>query len=441
MRAPFSLVAATALVTTPVYAQTRIDTFAPAQVSITDTCAKAGDAAMTLRTQESGLPAALATPLLGLAGDIVGAGLNALAGVLEEASRAHGYGAQGLEVFDYYKVSVDPIAERVAASPVIGAVEGAAGGLRCLTIDVKAGQGPTSALYVEAVIARRSDGLEVLPVYFDYREAIAGAPRGRALPAELHIEFAQPGGATGTPAVADPLGGVFAIARTPLPTLRPGDPAKLYTDMLAYRSGVVPARPFTGSAKDGYDTIRAGWSVYWSNKSEKAKVDTVDIKRALEDELQTPPAAGVRRSLQLQRRSEDLGRDIAAFESSPEYGASSDTRLGSTNMRARVVFTREGNRFGAAVAKALSDRSKAIGDGVATALAPQPAWTAGETAYVTAMLAVDAKQAELARATLTGGDPVAIAALAREVRSLQASANGAAVTAGRTTLPFPAARF
>ena len=414
-----------------------VERIGPARVMVGKDCSPATPGELTARSQESAVLDALGGPFAGLVGSFVGAGFTALGGAIEEASRAHAFGGQGVGAFNFYSVTQKK--EGPVASFAPNMADG--GSVRCVRIKINSAKDSNlDGLEVVSLLAIRSDGFEVLPVYVRYAAAVSSAPN-RALPAELHLQFFTPGlvAAGGTP--SETLGTAFAVARIPLPRLKPGDPELRASDLVGYRSGVLPLRPAASELKAYFDT-RTVAAAAAKAKAEEAERLRIALVRAEEDARakQPKPDAAVR-VLAAKRQLEDGERERAVAIAALQDLIPQDRFIegASTNVLARVVLVKDANRFGNAIGAALKASAPEFSAGVKTALTPVPEWTASDTAYVEAMVAVDGKSAELNMARSTA-DAARIATLEGELRVLQARANAAAVGA-KKSIPFPGAAY
>lgn len=219
----------------------------------------------------------LAPILGGILGDVAGAGLNALATALENASQARAIGAEGRANFEFYMLD--------ASNPGV-AVSRMGTDFQCLTIEVPGAHlsdsdgianwppagydvngteirartrdgaltrrqiaelqtsfalsGPP-ALRVEAEIVPMRDGFVLRPVYINYASRLPGAPASKALPAELHVSLATPSSVKDGAASRS----VFGIARIALPKLKPGD--TWWAEQIGTQSDLLPFRPDEGA--------------------------------------------------------------------------------------------------------------------------------------------------------------------------------------------------
>ena len=416
---------------------------------------------------ESALGAAAATFAAGLVGDAVTAGLAGLGAALEQASQERSFSATGQTSFDFYWFERE---SNTVAWPATMAPTMAATGGQCLVIAVPntgtgedlavsdpsvglanlgdvnpdaasqwAGMGLPArpALYIEAELQRRPDGFRVRPVLVWYNSPLRGAPT-RAARSEMHVTFATPAVATDASALGTP----FAIARIPLPELRPGGPAWTARSLRPYAGAVMPLRPAAGSAETA-----AGSATALAAAIEANKLDVVLLRRAVAaaQVAAAQRGAGPDKQAALVALQAQLADAEAATTRLEGRRAAFRTRAltemyGSTNVQARFAVIRDANAFGLAMAKALQARSAALGTAVGAALVPetpQQAFTADDSAYVAALGTVDIKQAEYELA-VAEGDPLKVIQARSALRNAKAAANAAAAAAasGRS-IPFP----
>lgn len=411
------------------------------------------------------------TLLAGVAGDLVGSGLNALGSAIESASQEKGFVAEGRSSFDFYAIVSSPndadVAWRLSpditdanstfARCLVLAQDGgsnspalspetlrkafpslnSANALKASKRLAEAGISRVPAVYLEAELHRELDGMTVRPVLLRYGEALPGAPAKESR-AELVVTLATPGGAN-----ASDLGELFALSRIPLPNVSPGtkrsDP-RIWErkDLAGYRGLVVPLRPTTGSPDN---ILKARNSLEAALDAKRAEVAQLVQLRALAKrklDQNTNPAARTELknayddSDAAVKRAEEQAR---ALEGKKEGWRS--TAAGSTNIKARFIVIRDANAFGLAIAKALKGQSEALGKAVASELTPsepKAAWTGDDTAYVAAQADVRAAQRALDDA-IAKGETSLIPGLQDALLKAQARANQAAVAADRP-LPY-----
>lgn len=405
---------------------------------------------------------------VGLVGDVVSAGADALSRALEEASRERTYAATGQASFAFYGIdvpgvdsatsavlqtlpagkptclifAVGDLSDQTAAQPLpapvpSGESAGDAGAVVDLGQKLARLQLPRHPrLFLEAVLEPRADGFVVRPVSLWYREALPSAP-DRALPAELHVTFSTPA-AQGDAAAT---GAIFAVARIPLPRIQPGAPGPLdLTTLGGYSSVVLPARPRTGRTEEALSAFRALQAERVANETE------LRVVTRLLGPARTAAAAGnatgaikaVYQALldrEAEARHVQTLLEVRAASLPTAIAAGS---YGSSNVQVRFVLVRDANRFGMAVAAALKARAPAMGQAVTTLLTPDnplQAWTQLDTAYVTAQGLVQTRLAELTVAQ-AGGVASTILTAQLALQNAQALANAAAAASGRS-LPYP----
>lgn len=444
--------------------------------------------------------AAIATFGAQVLGDLVSAGAGLLASALEEASRERAFVYSGRSSFDFYRFQQETTAApdpgstegSLASPPTLVAVSPSTGG-QCLIIAVPdpavaaeaarlnidppaltdaqiaalaglpnvrpaerldgvardpnaeltgqdawaaLGLPPQPALYLEAELQSRPDGFRVRPVFFWRRAPLPGA-RNRALPTELHVTFAVPALATDQA----PMGTPFAVARIPLPALSPAESSILPAEALRpYASEVLPMRPLAGSPTTALTALTTAQAAATQNQQDIRVAERTEARARVLAAAPDATAAAVAAWRLAQDQLEDNTRarsglvDRATGLAEEAVGA----RLGSTNVQARVVLIQDANRFGLALAKAIRDRSPAVGAAITAELTPQSrseAWTAADTNYVTTMSTVQSKADALARA-VAAGDANLVLTARLELQNAQAAANAAAAASDRA-LPFP----
>lgn len=419
----------------------------------------------------------LAPILGGLLGDVAGAGLNAIGTALETASQERAIGAAGRTNFEFYALDAS---KPTVAVPRLGTE------LTCLTIEVpgphvsnpdglenwpptdynvgdnrfvsaRTGDGRltgeqidelqhrfalkgAAALRLEAQIILLRDGFYVRPVYIHYATRLNGAPSSKALPAELHVSLALPSSVKDGAAAES----IFAIARIPLPMLKPGD--TWWAEQISTESGLLPFRADDGTTA-ALKLALASATVRSKAEEDKAAA-RVQIAHAIGVRyndgkiggcvrLNCPPylaSAGTLSSLTLEslaawarRPASKVPADIlkALEEAEKAYaaavltvdqsagrlgavGAVDGATAGSTTLEARVILTRSQNKFGLAVAAALKKQEAPLAAAVSGVITKDdPRWTQAKSDLALARLTVMQKESALVRAQ-TGGDAEAI---------------------------------
>jgi hypothetical protein len=430
----------------------------------------------------------LGTFAAGIAGNLVTSGLNAIGSALESASQEKAFVAEGVGSFTAYRIdnggkptdkwqAIPDLEVEVLPDGAIGPVQDQGKGEtaeRCVVlimqasregsgktpppmIDAKAIQDAFSAsgipaaraanaekrlkalgvttlpiLYVEAELIGASDGLVIQPVLIRYAAPLPGAPKGTTA-TELDVSFAVPA----APGTTD-IGTVFALARMPLPEMAPvtskgagsGATVLSRSALQAYASVVVPMRSTSGIA-DTVLTARNG--IVTSIDTKKAQVAQLrEALRLAQRKLDQNKDASKTQDLTNARDDGQLAlTDAIADQAKLTQAARADVLLaGSTNVKARFLVIRDANEFGLALAKALKAQADATGKAVTDQLAPQPAWTGKDTAYVEAENAVRAAQRAVDDA-VTAGEMTKVPGLQDAVIAAKAKANEAAVASGR----------
>ena len=469
-KATFVLIASSAL-TVPALAQgTRAEAVSRSVLIVEHGCLVT-PAATKPPVASAGVGMILGTMLAGVAGDLVGSGLNALGSAIESASQEKGFVAEGISNFTFYAVDssesdktvtwglspdlTEP--ESTAARCLILARDGgaknpalsadsfrtafpsldAAGATKASARLAEIGITRIPAIYLEAELHRELDGMTVRPVLLRYGEALPGAPTKEAQ-AELVVTMATPGGAD-----ASELGDLFALSRIPLPKVTPGNAKSApriwaRKDLVGYRGTVVPFRPTTGSPDDILKARNGLETALDAKRAETAQL--IELQRLAKRKLDENTDAAARRDLKnaYDDATAAVGQAeerVAALEAKKEgWGP---TAAGSTNIKARFIVIRDANGFGLAIAKALKGQSEALGKAVTAELTPsekKPAWTGDDTTYVEAQADVRAAQRALDEA-IGKGETSLIPGLQDAVLKAQAHANQAAVAAGRP-LPY-----
>jgi hypothetical protein len=447
----------------------RTDRITRAQVFVTERCLlapnKAAEAQYDDAAQESLLSAAIAGVAVAFVGDLAAAGVTALATEIDAASRETGFVAEGRSGYYFnsaLKASAGHPAGSVVQRPaclVLYLPSTTGGDIRTLPneqalVDLNArasglgsmeifaddpstatnaldrletaGVTTLPAVYIEAEIIPRREGMTVRPVLVWYRERLPGAPV-RPTKIELHATFATPAAsATGLE-----IGTVFGTARMELPEMAPGALLDWRT-LGPYTSVIIPTRPRTGLVDATAQSYAAAYALVGTRQAETAAAART-AAAAERKHAMTPNAAN--------QELKDVANQNLALAQDSEAAARSavdelkDVNMGATNVQARFVAIRDPNKFGQTLAAALKARSTAMGTAVTNSFTlPQPG-TVAETAYIQAEVALAAKQRELAVAQASTNLET-VARLSDELRVLQAKLNEAAVTAHRP-LPYP----
>lgn len=502
----------------PISAQTNskpVEKITFAQVSLSETCSVYSQSQILLAGEGQIETAGILAPIIGgVLGDIAGAGLNAIGSALEEASRERAIGAEGATNFEFYSLSSK---NSSIAAPRVG------DDLRCLTISVPSinhvndddgrpdwappaddatidgrtvaskDGGPltedqislyrsqieaasaaqldgTTELYIEIEITQLQDGFILKPVHIRYNNRLPGAPKSKALPAELHISFSVPTSVNEGKSTQE----FFAIGRIKLPKLAPGD--IWWARQLNGQSNLLPFRPTTGSTST-LKTVLSGVSV---RDSAAIEVEALKVQLAhsiglrLKDGKASSCVAIVCPTYLEQSRASWNGKELAEVVSwakskdsklpkevlealgkaETAYAANmlsyeqSEIRLaklignktllaGSTTVNARFVLMKNANKFGLAVAGALKKQEQPLATAISGAITrDDPEWTQALSDYAIAKLEVDHKENELARAQ-EGGDEEKIEQAELALLTAKAKANLRAAAIGQV-IPYPA---
>lgn len=474
----------------PVFSQTTaptVEKIGLAHVELTEDCESDDDGEQDIIVTSG----RVFLPILGgILGNVAGAGLTALATALESASSARAIGAEGRTSFEFYYLDRD---ELTPVDPTIGTA------YQCLTLAVprsrnnQSGRGTTSnggqpdegtlassyALVVEARLSALRDGFVIQPIYIDYSEPLPGAPKRQELPSELHVALSTPG-AVANGVATDP---VFALARIPLPRLKPGE--TWTKNELIGTAALLPYRPHTGATgefvnkltpmaplekglqdlaaidvrlrhlvgltPDGNcasiicpDYIESGELDDFTDEEifEWALGPKTKLTKQQQDALRAALAERDKIVLSIEEARARLSRLAGVSRASrDEEGDDADLHdritSGSTLLKARIVLTRSANRFGLAVASALKNQSAPLSTAVSSAVnkLDDPAWTTELSQFALARLTVQQKEQALARARL-GGDPSAIENAELAVLTAKTTLNEKAAAAGQP-IPYP----
>jgi len=379
-----------------------------------------------------------------LTGALVTAGLTAVSGALDAASRAKAVGGEGQATFQFYDLSFDPsvpddlkpevLKSRIGygnAGCLIVSIDGPTE-TPALELDEEAGiEVPPPSLYLEAMLDGTTDSFKIRPLVFAYNSSLKGMGNGPRS-AELHVSFS-------TPSSDDDANHVFAVTRIKLPAIRPGS---RLTNLRGYGSRALPLRPTSGAVEQTQSTRQA---LYAAVKTDEALVDSLNtqIARAKEDiaTAKKPTDAMLSKPIDLNRQLADALKkqtvDRAKYDGLPQ--TPDVINLGTTTVSARLIIIKDANGFEKALATALSGKADSISTSVAGLVNQQklqvPQWTADKTTYVTAMAIVDvARQAY--DTAMTGTDVEAQIAAHKKLVEAEASANGAASDA-KLSLPYP----
>lgn len=295
------------------------------------------------------------------------------------------------------------------------------------------GLGALPAVYVEAELIAVPDGMIVHPVLVRYGAPIKGAPTGDTA-TELHVSFATPGGADTTD-----IGTLFGVARIELPRMKPGgnksgERQTLYgREALApYGRVVTPLRPSAGAADEA---LKARTGVHATIDAKRKEISQLlEVQRLAQRSLDQNQKPADRQGLQ--NALDDARRAVGNAQGELTKLRQAETALGpttagSTNVKARFVAIRDANAFGLALGKAIKGRAEAAGKDITAELAPKPAWSTEQTAYVESEIAVRAAQRALDDA-IAKGETDKVPGLQDGVSKAKAQANQSAVSAGKS---------
>ena len=282
-------------------------------------------------------------------------------------------------------------------------------------------------LYVEAVLFQTQHGSVIRPYYVWYREKFKGAPSA-AKPTELHVVLATPGFDAANPGI----GSGYAGARLKLPKMKPGD-ALGPDDLKAYESVWLPSRPEAGTLQTALDVRKAALAAIREKRTALEQAE-----RALRD----AQASTAKTKADLVRAAQDALLDaqrslaVVTAAAEPLRVDASGKPVGATNVQMRFVVVRDANKFGQAIAKAISDQAAATGTALKDELLPKPNYSSQDAALLAAKLEVEAKQEAYDKAVTDGADTIVINA-ARRALILAKSAAVTAAEAANAPNPYP----
>ena len=327
-------------------------------------------------------------------------------------------------------------------------------------------------LDVELKVQASGDGMIVQPVYVHYVSPLAGAPGKGRLPAEIHVVFS-----TAATDGASESGQAFAASRIQLPSIGVGD--EWYADQLAATSGVLALRPHSGviAGIEGnvgaklrahadkvaeLDTLRAQLA-YLTSVTDRAQPKPATSGRlgasgSLASEVGPQPAMVIvpqdrDRLVDLppfvgdgvpdQTAVPDLRKRMAAIEleivglrtalnATPSLTPGlEEMKVRATTVDARLVLIKDENKFGMAIANALSTRATQAASAITTYVGQVwPAWTTADSDYFLALDTVRVAAADLSAAQV-GGDKAAISAETSRLVTAKLDLNVKAVASHR----------
>lgn len=439
----------------------RVETTSPAQVSVFDTCPLTPASALeSQRAETKEILPLLAAVFAGIAGELVKDGLNAIGTALDHASREQGFVSEGVGNFAmgtvrprqttadnaqfvpkehcivlYAPAKSGAIDQLLTDPAIIG--DGTRkfdwlnnADARALVLDNLKQHGMTAApaLYVEAVLLPSAEGMRVRPTLVWYNERLPGAPGGQTS-AELHVMLGTPLYAENAAALT--VGAPFAGVRLQLPPVGPGKVLD-WTALRTVGQIAIPNRPTGGFVDQHVEALNTAYAALVTKQAELTKAQRT-VRRA-QAALAAKPGADAQDALAAAREQLDDAKaefDLAEFKAAVRVGKPA----GVTNVLARFVVVRDANKFGLAIAKAISGQADNAAKAVTDRLTPKPDWGSSQTQLVTASVDVEAKQRAYADA-LAKADAAAIATTAADLRIAKAKANEAAASAGQP-IPYP----
>lgn len=454
----------------------RAETVTTAIVAVADTCALTPDAVFN-KGGESTKEAfwALFAPILAaFAGDLAKSGVNALGDALEQASREQGFVAEGAAGYHAGQIDfIQPMTKAADGSDIaVGwpnalftpkrkclhlAVPGAdaidlifsdavltadnAPGFDWRAADPKAATAAQKTsrnrlvalgitnrpvLYAEILLLPGKEAFVARPLLIWNGSGLKGAPKS-ASAAELHLLFATPG----FDAAKSGIGTGFAGTRTSLPKLAPQQ--VLGWDALKGKTSILmPLRPSTGYVDNSVTAFNTAVTQVATAKAALRKAESAHAAAKRLAARGNKPES-VEALILAAEAEEEAKRALQIAELTIADRQSAEA--GAINVQARVVIIRDENKFGMALAKALKGQAEAVGKATTDAIAPKPDWTAGDTAYLTALQDVELKQKAYDDA-LAAGDAAATVSAAHALKLSKAKANEAAV-ASKRQLPYP----
>jgi hypothetical protein len=444
---------ATILVLAPTLggARERTESVRPARVLVLDKCVLAADTAVQAKEV---LNLGVAAFLQGVAGDAISAGLNVAAAAIDEASKEKAIGGAGATTFAFYTLNIkdqnaatitDRLRNAEASCLVISldtiktpetshfAKLAAArerdvpGLIEAFRAQHLASADYAPALYLEARLESLDGAFRIQPVFLWYPVALPGAP-SEAAAIELQTTFAVPSGSKTDGALGD----VFALARIPLPAIKPGDIWD--TDRLSgYSSPALPSRPSDPPLTARKDALVA------------AVKAVTDAKRAVDDQevavaYATADAAQVGAPATAKAAQLTAERTLAANKVAQARAEKALTNIiasgtaftgGVSSLEAKLVLIRKPNAFGQAIAKSIRERGATLGTSLATR---NPAWDEAASAYVLVQNGVATAELELQQTA--NGTPAELLVKQNALRIAKAAANKAAATA-KKPIPYP----
>lgn len=453
----------------PLHAQ-RVETTAPAVLAVGSKCALTPSSEIDKQRESTKefFGAALGGILAAVAGDLVKTGVTAVGTALEDASREQGFVFEGAAT--YHGGQIDITQAQGAPSNPVPAKASYNPGLRCLHLFVPgAGQintifsdpnwveaggkfdwlGDDAAaidkqkearasllnmgvsgpplFYSEIVLIPTKEGFVARPMLVWYRSQLAGVRTKGPSAAEMHLLFATPSFDAAKPGI----GTGFAGARLNLPKLAPGQ-LVLWDQLRGAASVMLPPRPTTGHIDTSVQAFNASVAAVGTAKAELKKAQSAH--RAAKRLVASDPKPAAKEAEILAAEAEAQG-ELALQMAQQAISDPQSVRAGATNVQARFVIIRDENKFGMALAKALKGQAEAVGKAATEVLAPSPDWLPADTAYLTALNDVEAKQRAYDAAS-AAGEAAAILSAGHALQLAKAKTNEAAV-ASKKAIPYP----
>lgn len=285
-------------------------------------------------------------------------------------------------------------------------------------------------VYVEIALLSLREAVVIRPLLVWYRQPL---PATRAQPQRIELNVAL--GLPGYAKDGDELGTLFAMQRFRLPPLMPGGNPLKFEDLTNLSSVYHPIRPTAGyldgrvaslnTVVAAVDTARAAELA--ATRAHAAAKEKSDRNGTPENIAATQVAADALADARAQ-----LHRAVTMQNDQSEE---KERGVGATNARVTFMAIRDANKFGLAIAKALGAKQETVGETVTSSLTPQPTWQTSDTAFLTAMLDVQSKQAAH-DAAVAKGDASEILAARNALLIAKAKANEAAIANNRSP-PYP----
>lgn len=282
-------------------------------------------------------------------------------------------------------------------------------------------------VYAEIALLSLTQSVVIRPLLVWYRQPIPGTKK-QPQQSELSVALGIPGYSKD----GDELGTLFALQRIRLPPLTPGsDPLKV-ADLANLFTLFQPTRPTTGLVDErvaSHNAVVA--AVETARVAELAASRSLAAAKAKADQTKKPEDIAAAKAAE-DALGDATGRVTQAVKKQADL---KPEPVGVTNARVTFLTIRDANKFGLAIAKALGAQQEAAGKAVTGALTPQPAWQTSDTAFLTAMLDVQSKQAAYDSAAAKG-DPAEILVARNALLIAKAKANESAIANNRSP-PYP----